>query len=150
MKKIQQGFTLIELMIVVAIIGILAAIAIPAYQDYTIRAQVSEGLSITGAVKVGATEFWQDRGTFPASHAEAGLPTNTDINGKYVSQVDLAATTGVISVTYSSTTPYTANSIIGGAILTMTPDTSGGAVNWVCASTTIEDKHLPSACRDGA
>jgi type IV pilus assembly protein PilA len=147
MKKIQQGFTLIELMIVVAIIGILAAIAIPAYQDYTIRAQVSEGLAITSAAKVAVTEYWQDRGVFPPSATAAGLPaTPTDIAGKYVSQVALGANTGILTVTYSATAPQTANNAITGQTLTLTPQTSAGAVNWVCASG-MEDKYLPSSCR---
>ena len=90
MKK-QQGFTLIELMIVVAIIGILAAIAIPAYQDYTIRAQVSEGLNLSGGAKAAVTEYFQDRGAMPADNTEAGLAASGDIQGKYVSDVDVAA-----------------------------------------------------------
>ncbi len=100
MKK-QQGFTLIELMIVVAIIGILAAIAIPAYQDYTIRAQVSEGLQLSGGAKVAVTEYYQDRGTMPSVNAQAGIADAGDIEGNYVSQVGVA--NGVITVTYSST-----------------------------------------------
>ena len=87
MKK-QQGFTLIELMIVIAIIGILAAIAIPAYQDYTIRAQVSEGLNLSGGAKAAVTEYFQDRGTMPTNNTDAGLSTPaTQIAGKYVSSV---------------------------------------------------------------
>ena len=97
MKK-QQGFTLIELMIVVAIIGILAAIAIPAYQDYTIRAQVSEGLNLSGGAKAAVTEYFQDQGAFPVNNAQAGLAPGVNINGKYVSQV-LVAANGVISAT---------------------------------------------------
>ena len=144
MKKIQQGFTLIELMIVVAIIGILAAIAIPAYQDYTIRAQVSEGLSLTGAAKVAVTEFWQDRGTFPADNAAAGLAAANQITGKYVTQVGVAA--NVITVTYGND----ANNAINGATLTLTAATAGGSVNWTCAGVTTlagEPQWLPSACR---
>jgi len=143
MKK-QQGFTLIELMIVVAIIGILAAIAIPAYQDYTIRAQVSEGLNLSGGAKAAVTEYYQDRGSLPADNAEAGLAAETDIQGKYVSQV--LVTNGVIEVTYGND----AHAIIGGANLEMTPNLSNvGSVGWICAAgtTTIENKHLPAACR---
>ena len=98
MKK-QQGFTLIELMIVVAIIGILAAIAIPAYQDYTIRAQVSEGLSLSGGAKAAISEFTMDTGRFPSDNTTAGVSASTDITGKYVS--DVLVTDGVIQVTYS-------------------------------------------------
>ncbi|MCH7538686.1 MAG: pilin, partial [Proteobacteria bacterium] len=97
MKK-QQGFTLIELMIVVAIIGILAAIAIPAYQDYTIRAQVSEGLNLSGGAKAAVTEYFQDRGTMPLDNAEAGLAAALDIQGKYVFSVTV--TNGVIDIEY--------------------------------------------------
>ncbi len=86
MKK-QQGFTLIELMIVVAIIGILAAIAIPAYQDYTIRAQVSEGLSLAGGAKAAISEFTMDTGRFPSNNVTAGVSAATEITGKYVSDV---------------------------------------------------------------
>jgi type IV pilus assembly protein PilA len=144
MKK-QQGFTLIELMIVVAIIGILAAIAIPAYQDYTIRAQVSEGLNLAGGAKAAVTEFFQDRGTMPASNTEAGLEAAVNIMGKYVSSVTVSA--GVISVTYG----VDAHQTITGDHLELTPDTTAaGSVQWVCASAAgpeIENKHLPAACR---
>ncbi len=84
MKNVQKGFTLIELMIVVAIIGILAAIALPAYQDYTKRSHVSEGLSLAGAAKLGVTEFFADRGALPTSNADVGLAAATDIKGNAV------------------------------------------------------------------
>ena len=100
MKK-QQGFTLIELMIVVAIIGILAAIAIPAYQDYTIRAQVSEGLNLSGGAKVAVTEYSQDRGDFPGTNTEAGISDSTQITGKYVKSVSVGGS-GVVSVAYGN------------------------------------------------
>ncbi len=147
MKK-QQGFTLIELMIVVAIIGILAAIAIPAYQDYTIRAQVSEGLNLTGGAKAAATEYYQDQGVFPANNTQAGLALLTAINGKYVSQVGVAGNT--ITVTYSATAPRSANSNIDTATLTLTGTDSGGSIVWDCAGGTIlstNPKWLPAACR---
>ena len=143
MKK-QQGFTLIELMIVVAIIGILAAIAIPAYQDYTIRAQVSEGLNLSGGAKAAVTEFFQDRGVMPADNDEAGLADAADIVGKYVELVTV--TTGVIDVQYG----LDAHAVIDGMAIQLSPITTNpGSVAWDCASAgaEIENKHLPAACR---
>jgi type IV pilus assembly protein PilA len=149
MKK-QQGFTLIELMIVVAIIGILAAIAIPAYQDYTIRAQVSEGLNLAAGAKAAISETFMDRGVMPLDNTAAGLDLPAAITGKYVSLVTVA--NGVITVTYSSGAPQSANNSINGATLLMTPDgvTTPGSVNWACtggATLGANPKWLPSACR---
>ena len=145
MRK-QQGFTLIELMIVVAIIGILAAIAIPAYQDYTIRAQVSEGLSLSAGAKTAVAEFYQDQGNWPADNPTAGVATNNLIVGKYVSQVTIAA--NVISVAY---TRADTNDNIENAVLTMTATNNNGSISWECAdgggAQTLEDKWLPAACR---
>ena len=143
MKK-QQGFTLIELMIVVAIIGILAAIAIPAYQDYTIRAQVSEGLNLAGGAKAAVTEYTQDRGAFPGNNSLAGISQAADIKGKYVDNVAVGAN-GVITVTYGSG----AHSVIDGSTIRLSPSTNAGSVEWVCdsASASIANKHLPAACR---
>jgi len=145
MKK-QQGFTLIELMIVVAIIGILAAIAIPAYQDYTIRAQVSEGLNLSGGAKAAVTEFYQDSGNLATDNSEAGLEASGEITGKYVTGVAVGATAdGVIEVTYGGTD---VNQAISGDTLILTPSTaSAGSVVWDCSSTDLANKHLPAACR---
>jgi len=143
MKK-QQGFTLIELMIVVAIIGILAAIAIPAYQDYTIRAQVSEGLNLTGACKAAVTEFYQDSGAFPTTNATAGLEAAANITGKYTTSVTVGAG-GACAALYGGPD---VNANIGGASLTMTPTDNLGSVSWDCAGdATLVDKWLPAACR---
>jgi type IV pilus assembly protein PilA len=140
MKK-QQGFTLIELMIVVAIIGILAAIAIPAYQDYTIRAQVSEGLSLAGGAKAAVSEFTMDRGTFPSNNQTAGLSVNTTIKGKYV--VSVTNTNGAIAVLYGND----AHATLGTNTLLLSAVTNAGSIEWICTSTNIADKHLPAACR---
>jgi type IV pilus assembly protein PilA len=142
MKK-QQGFTLIELMIVVAIIGILAAIAIPAYQDYTIRAQVSEGLNLSGGAKAAVTEYFQDRGAMPTNNTLAGLAQPTEIQGKYVESVTVGAS-GVITVDYGNE----AHTVIAPNSIRMTPSTAqAGSVQWDCDSAAIENKHLPAACR---
>jgi type IV pilus assembly protein PilA len=140
MKK-QQGFTLIELMIVVAIIGILAAIAIPAYQDYTIRAQVSEGLNLSAGAKAATTEYTMDTGRWPTDNTFAGLSLASSINGKYTTSVSSAA--GVITVTYGGD----AHAIINGSALVMSGVTNAGSVEWVCRSGAIANKHLPAACR---
>ena len=139
MRK-QQGFTLIELMIVVAIIGILAAIAIPAYQDYTIRAQVSEGLSLASGAKAAISEYYQDRGTWPATNALAGLAAPTDIRGKYTVSVTAAGQT--VTVVYGND----ANALLVGTLILNAVD-NVGAIEWNCDTSTLPAKHLPSACR---
>ena len=142
MIRNQRGFTLIELMIVVAIIGILAAVAIPAYLDYAVRAQISEGLSVAGGAKAAVTEFYQDRGVFPTDNVEAGLEAAANISGKYVTSVTSAG--AAITITYGND----ANVQIIGQTVTLTAVDNLGSVAWVCASGgVIQDKHLPAACR---
>ncbi len=143
MRKNQWGFTLIELMIVVAIIGILAAIAIPMYLDYTTRSQIAEGLNVAGGAKSAVTEFYQDRVTFPANNAEAGLDTPVNITGKYVVSVS-ADSSGVITILYGNA----AHLFISGETVLLTATDNVGSVGWACASGgVIQAKHMPSACR---
>ena len=140
MKKIQKGFTLIELMIVVAIIGILAAIAIPAYQDYTIRSQVTEGLNLAGALKAAISERYAQTGTWPLTLTELGIVdaagAETPPFGKYVLSVDLgqAANPGTIVITYADATQNRqANAAINNAILALQPFLSTNQdVVWRC------------------
>ncbi len=140
----QQGFTLIELMIVVAIIGILAAIAIPAYQDYTIRSQISEGLSLADGSKTAVAEYYNNYGSLPNSNSSAGLATSSSITGNYVTSVAVSSGTG-ITVTYGNKV----NAAVNGGTLILSPDTtSGGSIRWTCMpGTGIANKYLPSSCR---
>jgi type IV pilus assembly protein PilA len=129
-KQLQKGFTLIELMIVVAIIGILAAIAIPAYQDYTIRAQVTEGLNLAGSAKTAVSESFGNNGVWPANNLDAGVGVATDIQGKYVASVTVAA--NVITIAYGNNANL-AN--LSGDTLILTAGTSAnGDVAWQCGS----------------
>jgi type IV pilus assembly protein PilA len=171
LKQVQKGFTLIELMIVVAIIGILAAIAIPAYQDYTIRSQVTEGLNLAASAKTAVAESFANTGFWPAANVNAGLNTAvTDIAGKYVTQV--AVVDGTITITYGnqangsinvattpaestlSLKPYLSpnNDVVwvcGTAVVppnVVDTDTAGTA-SGALSGTLILPKYRPSACR---
>jgi type IV pilus assembly protein PilA len=170
MKTLQKGFTLIELMIVVAIIGVLAAIAIPAYQDYTIRAQVSEGLSLASDIKAGVAEYMAQTGDWPATLVEAGLGASAimgDKSGRYVQSLNV--TNGTIDVVYGKDV----NSKIVGETLSIRPLVNeNGDVVWQCGAsiqptgtyvnsggqagggtdsnagtTSLNDKYMPASCR---
>ena len=156
MKTMQKGFTLIELMIVVAIIGILAAIAIPAYQDYTIRSQVTEGLNLASDLKAGVGEYYAQNGSYPTL-TNLGIANATDKSGKYVTGITIAAG-GSLDVTFG----LQSNSKISGKILSIRPaPNANGDLVWVCGNkavpsgasttatnaTTLVDKYLPAACR---
>jgi type IV pilus assembly protein PilA len=156
-RKIQSGFTLIELMIVVAIIGILAAVAIPQYQNYVARTQMSEALSLASGSKVALAEYFQSNGVFPGNNATAGIGVSTTIKGKYVTSVTVSATAataasgttaaagaqGILTVSLNETGTHT---LLKGGTMILTGTDSGGSIIWVCSSPTLT-KYLPSSCK---
>lgn len=141
MKKYQVGFTLIELMIVVAIIGILAAIAIPSYMDYTKRTHVSEGLTLAAAAKSSVAEFYASTGDYPDDNEAAGLADPASITGNAVDKVEVDD--GVITITYNEKVAGTGNT----ATLELSPIAEGGSVRWSCDGGSVEAKFRPANCR---
>ncbi|MBU2984507.1 pilin [Saccharophagus degradans] len=139
MKKVQQGFTLIELMIVVAIIGILAAIALPAYNDYTTRAKVSEGIGLAAAAKSAVSEYRISQAAYPTGNSTAGLPPT--IASKYVTTVVVGAS-GIITVSYK-----TASGVTAGSTIIFRPTFATGTVDWTCTGGDVSDSYRPSNCR---
>jgi type IV pilus assembly protein PilA len=168
MTRLQKGFTLIELMIVIAIIGILAAIAIPAYQNYVIRSQVTEGLSLADTWKTSVGEFFASYGSFPTGYSVPGTSTTiamaTISSGKYVSQITVVAG-GQIQITYAGAAANAKLATSGANKLTLQPGLSNNNdVVWFCGTattgsaglsvapvataTTIPSQYLPSSCHN--
>ena len=136
--QMQKGFTLIELMIVVAIIGILAAVALPAYQDYTKRAHVSEGLSLAAGLKTAATEYYSSEGKWPANNAAAGAEAT--ITGNAVSSITIDKNT--ITITYDTKVDDAATNTV-----TLVGTAANGSITWSCKGGTVVQKYRPANCR---
>ena len=140
-SQMQKGFTLIELMITVAIVGILAAVALPAYQDYTIRGQASEGMVLAEGAKTAVAETYANKGEMPKTNAEAGFD---GAKGKYVGKVEIGAN-GAITATYDGDANATN---LKGKTLTLTPNVeASGNLSWKCESGDLKQKYLPSSCK---
>jgi type IV pilus assembly protein PilA len=139
LRTMQKGFTLIELMIVVAIIGILAAVALPAYQDYTKRSHVTEGLSLAGGAKSAVTEYYSSNGVWPTTNAQAGLASSASITGNAVNSVAVSGS-GTITVTFNTKVTPAATVILKGT-------DSTGSVTWDCKGGSLLAKYRPANCR---
>ena len=137
MPEIQKGFTLIELMIVVAIIAVLAAIAVPQYRNYTARAQSTEGLTLASGAKTAIIEFQDNNGSWPANNTAAGIDVAANHTGTYVNSVTVA--TSVITIAFS-------DGVHSGETITLTATDQGGSVSWVCAASAIPGSQLPTIC----
>ncbi|HFC8297349.1 TPA: pilin [Neisseria meningitidis] len=146
MKAIQKGFTLIELMIVIAIVGILAAVALPAYQDYTARAQMSEALTLAEGQKSAVVEYYSDNGTFPNSNTSAGIAASNEIKGKYVASVKVEGNASVASIT-ATMNSSNVNKDIKGQTLVLVGKQNSGSFSWECKKSSVDEKFLPSTCR---
>ncbi|HEZ2338269.1 TPA: pilin [Neisseria meningitidis] len=146
MKAIQKGFTLIELMIVIAIVGILAAVALPAYQDYTARAQMSEALTLAEGQKSAVVEYYSDNGTFPNSNTSAGIAASNEIKGKYVASVKVEGNASVASIT-ATMNSSNVNKDIKGKTLVLVSKQNSGSFSWECKKGSVDEKFLPSTCR---
>ena len=145
MKNVQKGFTLIELMIVVAIIAILAAIALPAYQDYTIRSQVSEGAVLSDGAKTAVAEFYTNKGYFPNSNVSAGLAASGSIAGNYV--IGLSVSTGLLTAKYGN---KASSKVTNSQLVFSAYSKGGGSIAWTCkaaSSSPVPAKYLPTSCR---
>ena len=138
----QSGFTLIELMVVVAIIGVLSAIAIPQYQNYVARAQVAEGFSLVSSGKMAVAEYYNETGNYPADNATARLGAANTIIGKYVGSVTVG-NAGALTVAYNTTT---AHEKLQGKNFVMTPTDNGGSISWACGVGTVGVDYLPNSC----
>lgn len=155
----SRGFTLVEVMIVVGILGVLASLAIPAYQDYVIRTQVTEGLNFAAATRASVAEYYLTKGTWPGNNSAIGLGSASSLQGKYVSGVRLSD--GGITVTFGNEAHA---AVLNGHTVGLTPAVNAdGEIVWRCgtspapagntvdsaaqAPTTVEGKFLPTACR---
>ena len=137
----HAGFTLIELMIVVAIVAVLAAIALPAYQDYVARSQVSEAFSLAGNARTAVTVYFTQKATYPSDNDDAGLANPASISGRYVESVTVLDGTGEIHIVLGNQ----ASQKISGQTLEMQLNNTGGSLHWDCGG--LDARYLPSACR---
>ncbi|MBD9653726.1 pilin [Pseudomonas sp. PDM12] len=149
--QMQKGFTLIELMIVVAIIGILAAIAIPAYQDYIARSQMAEAMTLTSGLKTNVSEVFSQTGTCPANGA-SGIATATDIKGNYVNQVvtgGTGAAAGGCTIVATMKSTGVSQGVQGKTLTLTLSNADKGSNVWTCSSN-ADQKYLPTSCKNGS